>query len=86
MWGGTNYYLPSRFIDEAKPYLKEIKTQQESTESNIYSESNLGKKVIHEKYGSGIVEEVNGNEITVNFGDEHGIKHLDIEWAPIKFE
>ena len=86
MWGGTNYYLPSRFIDEAKPYLKEIKTQQESTESNIYSENNLGKKVIHEKYGSGIVEEVNGNEITVNFGDEHGIKHLDIEWAPIKFE
>ena len=86
MWGGTNYYLPSRFIDEAKPYLKEIKTQQESTESNIYSESNLGKKVIHEKYGSGIVEEVNGNEITVNFGDEHGIKHLDIEWAPLKFE
>ena len=86
MWGGTNYYLPSRFIDEAKPYLKEIKTQQESTESNIYSESNLGKNVIHEKYGSGIVEEVNGNEITVNFGDEHGIKHLDIEWAPLKFE
>ena len=86
MWGGTNYYLPSRFIDEAKPYLKEIKTQQESTESNIFSENNLGKKVIHEKYGSGIVEEVNGNEITVNFGDEHGIKHLDIEWAPIKFE
>ena len=86
MWGGTNYYLPSRFIDEAKPYLKEIKTQQESTESNIFSESNLGKKVIHEKYGSGIVEEVNGNEITVNFGEEHGIKHLDIEWAPLKFE
>ena len=32
------------------------------------------------------MEEVNGNEITVNFGDEHGIKHLDIEWAPIEFE
>ena len=44
------------------------------------------KKVIHKKYGTGIVEEVNGNEITVNFGDEHGIKHLDIEWAPIEFE
>lgn len=42
--------------------------------------------MIHEKYGSGIVEEVNGNEITVNFGGEHGIKHLDIEWAPIIFE
>ena len=48
--------------------------------------TSIGKKVIHKKYGTGIVEEVNGNEITVNFGDEHGIKHLDIEWAPIEFE
>ena len=86
MWGGTNYYLPSRFIDEAKPYLKEIKIHQESTNNKSNSVGSLGKKVIHEKYGSGIVEEVNGNEITVNFGGEHGIKHLDIEWAPIIFE
>ena len=86
MWGGTNYYLPSRFIDEAKPYLKEIKIHQESTDNKSNSVGSLGKKVIHEKYGSGIVEEVNGNEITVNFGGEHGIKHLDIEWAPIIFE
>ena len=86
MWGGTNYYLPSRFIDEAKPYLKEIKIHQESTDNKSNSVGSLGKKVKHEKYGSGIVEEVNGNEITVNFGGEHGIKHLDIEWAPIIFE
>ena len=85
MWGGTNYYLPSRFIEEAKPYLKEIIFHDSTSNKNISSNS-LGKKVIHEKYGSGIVEEVNGNEITVNFGGDHGIKHLDIEWAPIIFE
>tara|TARA_Y100000817_G_scaffold151980_1_gene118790 strand:+ start:9 stop:2141 length:2133 start_codon:yes stop_codon:yes gene_type:complete len=86
IWGGTNYYLPSRFLDEAKPYLKQIKIHQESFDNKSNSLDALGKKVIHEKYGSGIVEEVNGNEITVNFGGDHGIKHLDIEWAPIIFE
>ena len=49
-------------------------------------EDTAGKKVTHEKYGKGVVIETSGNEITIDFGDEWGIKHLDIEWAPIKFE
>ena len=86
MWGGTNYYLPSRFLDEAKPFYKQLNVNKESHEDIYETVESIGKKVIHKKYGTGIVEEVNGNEITVNFGDEHGIKHLDIEWAPIEFE
>jgi DNA helicase-2/ATP-dependent DNA helicase PcrA len=86
MWGGTNYYLPSRFLDEAKPFYKQLNVNKESHEDINETVESIGKKVIHKKYGTGIVEEVNGNEITVNFGDEHGIKHLDIEWAPIEFE
>jgi DNA helicase-2/ATP-dependent DNA helicase PcrA len=86
MWGGTNYYLPSRFLDEAKPFYKQLNVNKESNETLKETIESIGKKVIHKKYGTGIVEEVNGNEITVNFGDEHGIKHLDIEWAPIEFE
>ena len=86
MWGGTNYYLPSRFLDEAKPFYKQLNVNKESHEDINKTVESIGKKVIHKKYGTGIVEEVNGNEITVNFGDEHGIKHLDIEWAPIEFE
>jgi DNA helicase-2/ATP-dependent DNA helicase PcrA len=86
MWGGTNYYLPSRFLDEAKPFYKQLNVNKESHETLKETIESIGKKVIHKKYGTGIVEEVNGNEITVNFGDEHGIKHLDIEWAPIEFE
>ena len=49
-------------------------------------EDTTGKKVIHEKYGKGVVVETSGNEITIDFGEEWGIKHLDVEWAPIKFE
>ena len=73
-------------IRRSNRYLKQIKIHEESTGSKSKPANSLGKKVIHDKYGSGIVEEVNGNEITVNFGGDHGIKHLDIEWAPIIFE
>ncbi len=53
---------------------------------SIPLEDMTGKQVVHEKYGKGIVVEVLGNEITIDFGEEWGIKHLDAEWAPIKFE
>ena len=35
---------------------------------------------------TGLVLEVQGNEITVQFDDDIGVKYLDIEWAPIKFQ
>ena len=87
LWAGTNYNLPSRFLDEAKPFYKEIELE-ESESINLLKpeEDTTGKKVIHEKYGKGVVVETSGNEITIDFGEEWGIKHLDVEWAPIKFE
>ena len=87
LWAGTNYNLPSRFLDEAKPFYKEIELE-ESENINLLTpkEDTTGKKVIHEKYGKGVVVETSGNEITIDFGEEWGIKHLDVEWAPIKFE
>ena len=87
LWGGTNYNLPRRFLDEAKPFFNEIEVSH-SDEINSLDpkEDTAGKKVTHEKYGKGVVIETSGNEITIDFGDEWGIKHLDIEWAPIKFE
>ena len=66
---------------------KEIELE-ESENINLLTpeEDTTGKKVIHEKYGKGVVVETSGNEITIDFGEEWGIKHLDVEWAPIKFE
>ena len=32
------------------------------------------------------IKEISGNEITIDFGEEWGVKYLDIEWAPIKFD
>ena len=87
LWAGTNYNLPSRFLDEAKPFFKELEViDSNSSDLLDLQEDMTGKQVVHEKYGKGIVVEMSGNEITIDFGEEWGIKHLDVEWAPIKFE
>ena len=86
LWGGTTFNLPSRFIEEGKDFLANIEIKElNSTEKAIGKNISIGSKVLHDKYGEGNVLEVNGNEITVNFNNDIGVKYLDIEWAPIKF-
>ena len=87
LWGGTTYNLKSRFLDEAESYFKEIKVKNlRSLNSLAPDNGKVGNTVTHEKYGKGIIEEISGNEITINFGEEWGVKYLDAEWAPIKFD
>ena len=87
LWAGTNYNLPSRFLDEAKPFFKELEVIDSNSSDLLDPQEDMtGKQVVHEKYGKGIVVEMSGSEITIDFGEEWGIKHLDAEWAPIKFE
>ena len=40
----------------------------------------------HKAYGRGRIIEVDGTEVTIDFGEENGIKHFDTEWAPLEFE
>ena len=86
LWGGTTYNLPSRFLDEGSEHFE---TKDFSPDFQVSNEKNnsssVGQKILHEKYGEGVIKEVQGNEITVEFSDDIGTKYLDIEWAPIKF-
>ena len=87
LWGGTVYNLPSRFLEEGSSHFDTVDfsldtNQKDSTEIEV----GTGQKIIHEKYGEGLVLEVQGNEITVQFNDDIGVKYLDVEWAPIKFQ
>ena len=87
LWGGTVYNLPSRFLEEGSSHFDTVDFsldthQKDSTELEV----GTGQKIIHEKYGEGLVLEVQGNEITVQFNDDIGVKYLDVEWAPIKFQ
>ena len=86
LWGGTTYNLPSRFLDEGSEHFETKDFSPEFQESNEKNNlSSVGQKILHEKYGEGVIKEVQGNEITVEFSEDIGTKYLDIEWAPIKF-
>ena len=87
LWGGTVYNLPSRFLEEGSSHFDTVDfsldtNQKDSTQIEV----GTGQKIIHEKYGEGLVLEVQGNEITVQFNVDIGVKYLDVEWAPIKFQ
>ena len=87
LWGGTVYNLPSRFLEEGSSHFDTVDfsldtKQKDSTQLEV----GTGQKIIHEKYGEGLILEVQGNEITVQFNDDIGVKYLDVEWAPIKFQ
>ena len=88
-WGGTFYNPPSRFLEEAKGFITDIdKTDYSQFDDSGEENSNygIGKSVTHEVYGRGVVIEVDGSEISVDFGSEIGVKHFDTEWAPIEYE
>ncbi|GIR94835.1 MAG: DNA helicase [Actinomycetota bacterium] len=87
LWGGTVYNLPSRFLEEGSTHFDTIDFSLDTKQKDS-SQVDVGKgqKIIHEKYGEGIILEAQGNEITVQFDDDIGVKYLDIEWAPIKFQ
>jgi len=88
-WGGTFYNNPSRFLEEAKDCINYIDRTDYSGYENKKENSKgiqKGKTVVHEAYGRGEILEVNGTEVTIDFGEENGIKHFDTEWAPLQFE
>ena len=87
LWGGTVYNLPSRFLEEGSSHFDTVDFSLDSNQKDSTQlEVGTGQKIIHEKYGEGLVLEVQGNEITVQFNDDIGVKYLDVEWAPIKFQ
>ena len=87
LWGGTVYNLPSRFLEEGSSHFDTVDFSLDTNRKDSAGiEIGTGQKIIHEKYGEGLVLEVQGNEITVQFNDDIGVKYLDVEWAPIKFQ
>ena len=87
LWGGTVYNLPSRFLEEGSSHFDTVDFSLDNNQKDSSQiEVGTGQKIIHEKYGEGLILEVQGNEITVQFNDDIGVKYLDVEWAPIKFQ
>ena len=84
LYGQDSYNPPSRFIGEIDDeYLdkEEIKQNTNSKLNKIFKSSNInkyeeyipGEKVIHDKYGEGIIITVEPSILTIAFAHPHGI-------------
>ena len=83
LFGKTTMNLPSRFIDEIDESLIESNTIKPTTidAKNMYVEGNnddlkVGDKIVHDKYGEGVVVKIDGSLATIAFGFKEGIKQL----------
>ena len=84
LYGQDSYNPPSRFVDEiTDEYLDkdQIKQNNSSKISKIFKSSNInkyeeytsGEKVIHEKYGEGVIISVESLILTIAFSHPNGI-------------
>ena len=84
LYGQDSYNIPSRFISEIdSEYLdkEEIKQNINNNFNKIFKSSNInkyeeyepGEKVIHDKYGEGVIITVESSILTIAFEHPHGI-------------
>jgi len=84
LYGRDQANVPSRFIGEINQELLEFANDKAQPkvvkqEKNVYDEDvdfNIGDKIMHDKYGKGVIIEVGPTLVSVAFSREHGIKKL----------
>ena len=83
LYGEEKIGIPSRFINEISDDLIEIENQDKDTivkkEKNVYDKDvsySYGDKVMHEKFGLGVVIGINKDIISIAFNKDVGIKQL----------
>jgi len=83
LYGEERICIPSRFVNEISEDLLDIENQDKNTvvkkEKNVYTSDvdfSYGDKVMHEKFGMGVVIGINKDIISIAFNKSVGIKQL----------
>ena len=83
IYGREEVNIPSRFINEINEDLINVENVDEKKivkkEKNIYTEDMMysyGDKVMHDKFGLGVVVGINKDLLSVAFSKEIGIKQF----------
>ncbi len=97
LWGGASYNPPSRFLAEIPAELVRERSSRRGgsaarrvRDAEVLSieeeEFRIGDRVLHPKFGPGVISELGGEgekaEALVEF-DEHGAKQLMLAYAPL---
>ena len=79
LYGNDNYNPPSRFINEMDKEYLDIEENKSLFKSKIKNnvddsiEYTMGEKVIHDKYGEGVIVGIDASILTIAFAHPHGI-------------
>lgn len=93
LFGQVSMNFPSRFIKEINGDLidkeESVSLKNNSFIGNMYERDlnddlKVGDKVVHDKFGEGIVVKIDGSVVTIAFGYMYGIKNLAKNHKSIK--
>ena len=93
LFGQVSMNFPSRFIKEINSDLidkeESVSLKNNSYISNMYERDlnddlKVGDKVVHDKFGEGVVVKIDGSVATIAFGYMYGIKNLAKNHKSIK--
>jgi len=89
LYGGYQSNPPSRFISdipsELSKNINRFETGLDATKNyeKVIPKYSPGERVLHDKFGMGIVQDVKGDEMSVAF-EKVGVKNLSTIYAPIE--
>ena len=84
IYGKTDSYLPSRFINEIPDeYLEKDKTNKVKYE-NINDDYKYGDKIYHKIFGLGIIVGIDERDLTIAFENKYGIKKIEKNHASLR--
>ncbi|RJO62065.1 ATP-dependent DNA helicase PcrA [candidate division WS5 bacterium] len=88
LYGNYQSNPPSRFISDIPAELTKNITRFEAgldgtNYEKVIPKYSPGEKVLHDKFGAGIVQDVKGDEMRVAF-EKVGVKNLSVIYAPIE--
>ena len=87
IYGKTDSYLPSRFINEiSDEYLEKDEVNKVKYENTTTDDYKYGDKVNHKIFGLGVIVGIDERDLTIAFGSKYGIKKIAKGHASLRRE
>lgn len=87
IYGKTDSYLPSRFINEiSDEYLEKDESNKAKYENTTTDDYKYGDKVNHKIFGLGVIVGIDERDLTIAFGSKYGIKKIAKGHASLRRE
>ena len=87
IYGKTDSYLPSRFINEiSDEYLEKDESNKVKYENTTTDDYKYGDKINHKIFGLGVIVGIDERDLTIAFESKYGIKKIAKGHASLRRE